>query len=180
MTEKNVGYYMRLPYRVDIYPEPDGDGYTAVVPELPGCMTCADTIEELWDMIQEAKREWLEVCLEDGDYIPEPAPTEVEEYSGKFVIRMPTSLHCQLVKRAERENTSLNQMVVTLLAEGMGRWSAKPKESTKTEQVVKPFQREAFEDIRRTVVAARPNWTEKSDMYFPRPESPTLPPDLVA
>lgn len=101
MTEKNVGYYMRLPYRVDIYPEPDGDGYTAVVPELPGCMTCADTIEELWEMIGEAKREWLEVCLEDGDYVPEPAPVEMEEYSGKFVVRMPTSISKRLLREAQ-------------------------------------------------------------------------------
>lgn len=101
MTEKNVGYYVRLPYRVDIYPEPDGDGYTAVVPELPGCMTCADTIEELWEMIGEAKREWLEVCLEDDDYVPEPAPVEMEEYSGKFVIRMPTSISKRLLREAQ-------------------------------------------------------------------------------
>lgn len=127
MSEKDLEYYMSLPYRVEIYPEPDGTGYTAVIPELPGCMTCADTLDELWDMIEEAKRGWLEVSLEDGDYIPEPAPVEVEEYSGKFVVRLPTSLHRQLAKRAEQEETSLNQLIVMLLAEGMGRWSTRPR-----------------------------------------------------
>jgi antitoxin HicB len=157
MTEKSIGYYLSLPYRVEIYPEPDGSGYTAVIPELPGCMTCADTIEELWHMVEEAKRGWLEVSLEDGDYIPEPAPVEVVEYSGKFVVRIPTSLHCQLVQRAQQEKTSLNQLVVMLLAEEMGRWSARPKAAAarpRTEQGVKPFQRDVFENMRQ-VFASR-------------------------
>ena len=50
MTKKDIGYYMGLPYKVEVYPEPDGSGYTAVIPELPGCMTCADNLEEIWDI----------------------------------------------------------------------------------------------------------------------------------
>jgi antitoxin HicB len=152
MTEKTLEYYMSLPYQIEIYPEPDGSGYTAVIPELPGCMTCADTIDELWEMIDEAKMGWLEVSLEDGDYIPEPAPVEVQEYSGKFVVRMPTSLHCQLVNRAKQEETSLNQLVVMILADGMGRWSVKPKTVPahhRAEQAIRPFRKDAFENIRR-------------------------------
>jgi antitoxin HicB len=129
MSDRDLEYYMGLPYRVEIYPEPSGTGYTAVIPELAGCMTCADTLEEVWDLIEEAKEGWLELSLEDGDYIPEPAPIEVEEYSGKFVVRLPTSLHRQLAKRAEQEETSLNQLVVMLLADGMGRWSIQSQPS---------------------------------------------------
>lgn len=120
---KNLDYYMQLPYKVDIIPEPDNSGYTAIIPTLPGCMTSADTIEELWEMLEEAKGLWFEVALDDNDYIPEPSPSEEEEYSGKFVIRIPKSLHRQLAIRAEREETSLNQLVVMVLADGMGRWS---------------------------------------------------------
>lgn len=147
MSEKNLAYYMRLPYRVEVYPEPDGTGYTAVIPDLPGCMTCADTLDELWDMIEEAKEGWLELSLEDGDYIPEPAPVEVEEYSGKFVVRLPTSLHHQLAKRAEQEKTSLNQLVVMLLADGMGQWTMQLQPGPihpRPEQAIKPLQRSAF------------------------------------
>ena len=154
MTEKNIEYYMSLPYRIEIYPEPGGSGYTALIPELPGCMTCADTLEELWSMIEEAKRGWLEISLEDGDYIPEPAPIEVEEYSGKFVVRLPTSLHQQLAMRAKQEKTSLNQLTVMLLAEGMGRWNTRSRVSivrSRPEQTIKPFQRSAFEDMRQSL-----------------------------
>ncbi len=119
MNEKTLEYYMSLPYKVEIYPEEDGTGYTAVIPELPGCMTSADSYQELSEMISEAKELWLEVVLEEGMYIPEPAPAETEEYSGRFVLRIPRSLHRQLVERATRENTSLNQLVLTLLAESI-------------------------------------------------------------
>lgn len=165
MTEKSIEYYLGLPYRVEIYPEPDGSGYTALIPELPGCMTCADTLEELWSMIEEAKGGWLEISLEDGDYIPEPAPIEIEEYSGKFVVRLPTSLHQQLAKRAEQEKTSLNQLVVMLLADSMGRWSARPRVDAarpRPEHAIKPFQRGAFEEMRRSLGSSEMRQLEES------------------
>jgi len=75
-------------------------------------------------MIEDAKRLWIEAALEEGSYIPEPAPADVGEYSGRFVVRIAKSLHRQLAQRAEQEGTSLNQLIVMLLAEGMGRWAA--------------------------------------------------------
>ena len=73
MKKPVEGYFVDLSYRIKIYPEEDGSGYTAMIPDLPGCMTCADTIEEILDMIQEAKELWLEVALRDGDHIPIPS-----------------------------------------------------------------------------------------------------------
>jgi len=127
MARKTLEYYMTLPYRVEVYPEEDGSGYTASIPDLPGCMTCADTLDELWAMIEEAKQLWLEVALEDDDYVPEPQPVDVQEYSGRFVTRIPRSLHRQLAQRAQTEGTSLNQLVLTLLSDGMGRWSGRER-----------------------------------------------------
>jgi antitoxin HicB len=151
MAKKTLEYYVNLPYRVDVYPEEDGNGYTAVIPDLPGCMTCADTIEELWDMIQEAKALWLEVALEDGDYIPEPAPVQTEEYSGKFMVRIPRSLHRQLANRAKWENTSLNQLVLALLSESMGRWSERKQDFPVhygSRLSLKPFLPHEFQKLR--------------------------------
>jgi len=124
MKSKSLEYYMNLPYKVEIIPEDDGSGFTAVVPELPGCMTCADTIDELWEMVTEAKQLWLEVALENADHIPEPVPFQDEQYSGRFVVRIPRSLHRQLAQRAQWEDTSLNTLVVTVLSDGMGRWGS--------------------------------------------------------
>jgi|Deesub1362B_J571_1020462.scaffolds.fasta_scaffold16753_3 antitoxin HicB len=121
---KRLEYYMKLPYRVEIYPEPDGSGYTAEIPDLPGCITCAKTLDELWDMIEDAKRLWLEVALEEGEPIPEPLPVVDEAYSGRFTVRIPRSLHRKLVEMAKREGVSLNQLVNTTLAEAVGRIKA--------------------------------------------------------
>ena len=68
---KSLNYYLNLPYTVSIQSYPDG-GYFAEVKELPGCMTEADTKEELWEMIEEAKKIWIETALEEGMEIPEP------------------------------------------------------------------------------------------------------------
>ena len=67
-------------------------------------------------------RGWIEVALEEGIPIPEPAPNE--DYSGKFVVRLPRSLHRQLAETAEREGVSLNQFINVALAQSVGHASA--------------------------------------------------------
>jgi antitoxin HicB len=73
----------------------------ARVVELPGCITQGDTFEELGEMIEDAKRSWIETALADGQEIPQPRSEE--KYSGKFIVRVPKSLHRELVETAERE-----------------------------------------------------------------------------
>jgi antitoxin HicB len=121
LVEKELEYYMNLAYPVRIYPEPDGSGFTAEVVDLPGCITCADTLTELWEMVEDAKRTWLEGSLAEGLPIPEPSiPALEEKWSGKFTVRVPRSLHRKLAEQAQREGVSLNQFVATTLAETVG------------------------------------------------------------
>lgn len=115
---KTVEYYLGLPYTIELMPEPQG-GWFVSVKELPGCMSQGDTPEEAIEMIQDAMRGWIEVSLEDGDPIPEPRP--LEDYSGKFVVRVPRSLHQDLVETADREGVSLNQYINVALARSVGR-----------------------------------------------------------
>jgi antitoxin HicB len=72
MLNKSLEYYLALPYTIEIIPDVDSGGYVARVKELPGCITQAETWDELQAMIQEAKEGWLEVALEYGHAIPEP------------------------------------------------------------------------------------------------------------
>jgi len=123
MANRSIDYYLPLPYRVEIFPEEDGHGYTATIPDLPGCMTSADTLDGLWQMLEEAKRAWIEVAIQEGQDVPEPTLPVVESHSGRFVVRLPRSLHRRLAERAKTEDTSLNQLVVSLLSEGMGKWA---------------------------------------------------------
>lgn len=69
---KTLDYYLSLPYTIEIIPDVDEGGYVARVRELPGCLTQADTWDELLLMIEEAKTGWLEVALEYEHPIPEP------------------------------------------------------------------------------------------------------------
>ena len=60
---RDLSYYSSLPYAVRVYREPDGSGFTAEIPDLPGCITGADTLDEVWALIDDAKRGWLELAL---------------------------------------------------------------------------------------------------------------------
>lgn len=90
VEEKDLAYYLRLPYRVEVYPEPDGSGYTAAIPALPGCITFADTMDELAEMIKDAKHTWIDCSLKDSLPIPEPSSVDAE------LIPAPRTIHRQL------------------------------------------------------------------------------------
>ncbi len=115
--EKNLGYYMSLPYRVEIIPDEEEGGFALRCPELPGCITCAETMEEGLTMLEDAKRCWLTAALEDGFPIPEPV--RLEDYSGQFKLRIPRSLHRQLARRSSEEGISMNQYCLYLLSKGV-------------------------------------------------------------
>jgi antitoxin HicB len=115
--EKTIEYYLSLPYTIEMVPEPGG-GWFVSVQELPGCISEGDTPGEAIQMIQDAMRGWIELSLEDGDPIPEPRT--LEDYSGKFVVRVPRSLHRDLVETAEAEGVSLNQLINVTLARAAG------------------------------------------------------------
>jgi predicted RNase H-like HicB family nuclease len=112
---KPLDYYLALQYSFNVRAEPEG-GYVALFPDLPGCMTQGETLEELVAMAEDARRGWIETEYERGNEIPLPSYTE--EYSGKFNVRIPKSLHRSLAEAAEREGMSLNQYVVYVLSRG--------------------------------------------------------------
>ena len=114
---KPLEYYMNLPYRVEVIEDKEEGGYALHCPELNGCMTFADNIEEGFRLIEDAKRTWLETCLEDGTSIPEPM--RLEDYSGQFKLRIPKSLHQMLAQKSSEEGVSMNQYCVYLLSKGL-------------------------------------------------------------
>src|SRR5579875_3536314 len=82
-TRRTVEDYMALPYRIELIPSEDG-GYVVLMPELPGCISQGETVEEAMEMIRDAQFGWLTVALEDGRNVPLPRQTSEREYSGKF------------------------------------------------------------------------------------------------
>lgn len=145
MNTRIVEEYLKLPYTIEIIREEDEEnpGWVARVVELNGCITQADTFEELGEMIEDAIRAWVEVALEDDLPIPEPRP--IENYSGKFVVRVPKSLHRELVEAAERDSVSLNAYINVALGKTVG-------------QVI-PIEREIEKDDAISPI----NWPQLSD-----------------
>ncbi len=65
-------------------------------------------------LFRSAMEGYIETKLENGFDIPEPIQTE--NYSGKFVVRLPKSLHFKLAMEAEKEGVSLNQYALYKLS----------------------------------------------------------------
>ncbi|MCL1992989.1 MAG: type II toxin-antitoxin system HicB family antitoxin [Spirochaetes bacterium] len=112
----NIEDYMKLPYRIVIQHITDESGsyYFAKVMELDGCMSHGETYTEAFENIREAMEGWIEGKIEGG--FPVPLPAEESQYSGKFVLRIPKSLHARLVAEAEKEGVSLNQYALYRLS----------------------------------------------------------------
>ena len=111
---KTIDEYLALPYRMEIVEDSGEGGYAISFPDLPGCLTCGETIEEAVKNAEDAKREWIASALEEGITVYEP--NDLQSYSGQFKLRIPKSLHRSLTEHAKREGVSMNQYCVYLLS----------------------------------------------------------------
>lgn len=111
-----VKEYMKLPYNFIIQKVNDesGEYYYARVMELDGCQSDGETFDEAYQNILEAMEGYIETKLENG--LDVPLPNSADRYSGKFVVRVPKSLHRSLAAAAEREGVSLNQYALYKLS----------------------------------------------------------------
>ena len=106
--------YMKMSYRMEIVEDKDEGGFVVSYPELPGCITCGETIETAVANALDAKREWIKAAIAEGIQIQEP--DSLEDYSGQFKLRIPRSLHKLLAEHSKREGISMNQYCVYLLS----------------------------------------------------------------
>jgi antitoxin HicB len=90
-------------FEVKRIPEGEGGGWLITFPELPGCMSDGETIEEAIINGADAEKAWL------------LASEKWNEKSGKLNLRLPKTLHKQLFYRAKSENMSLNSLIVSYL-----------------------------------------------------------------
>ncbi|MBP3327204.1 MAG: type II toxin-antitoxin system HicB family antitoxin [Coprococcus sp.] len=111
---KTLNDYMDLPYRMEIVEDKAEGGYVVSFPDLPGCLTCGETIESALKNAIDAKMAWLEAAIDEGLDIYEP--DSLNDYSGQFKLRIPRSLHRSLAEHSKREGISMNQYCLYLLA----------------------------------------------------------------
>lgn len=117
----------RIDYPFEIRPlsKDEGGGYAITFPDLPGCRSDGETPEEAVKNGRDALQSWLAVAREFGDKSPVPFAA----MSGRFVQRVPRSLHAQLIAQAKAEGVSLNTLIVSLVSQGLGRSLDVPADS---------------------------------------------------
>lgn len=120
---KNLKDYKEYHYKMIIYYDQDEKVYFVEFPELRGCIAEGPTPEKAIKKALMIKNEWLEAALEAGWDIPKPIVHV--EVSGRTTLRLPKHTHQKLLETAQSEGVSLNQLVLTYIAEGIERTSAK-------------------------------------------------------
>jgi antitoxin HicB len=93
----------------------EGGGYLVEYPDIPGCMSDGETIEEAITNGREALLDCMEVFKDSGRKIPKPS---IE--AAQWRQRLPRTLYSKLTKQAENEGVSINSLVTAIIAEAIG------------------------------------------------------------
>ncbi|HYC05728.1 MAG TPA: type II toxin-antitoxin system HicB family antitoxin [Azospirillaceae bacterium] len=76
-------------YPILIEPGSDTEAFGVVVPDLPGCFSAGDTLDEALDNVREAIAAWIDEALDGGEVVPPPSPlsaiTGLPDYQGWIV-----------------------------------------------------------------------------------------------
>lgn len=71
------------PFTVRPLTADEGSGYLIEFPNLPGCMSAGETIDEAIRNGEDAKRDWIAAMKEAGRPVPPPPLEPAESYSAK-------------------------------------------------------------------------------------------------
>ena len=108
----------RYPFEIHPLSQEEGGGYLISFPDFSECISDGESIEEAIANGFDALSETIAALTEMGLPVPEPGSGG---YSGKFVQRVPKSLHARLARRAKQEGVSMNTMVIHLLSDALAR-----------------------------------------------------------
>ncbi len=104
---------IEYPFEMKPLSKDEGGGWLIIFPDLVGCMSDGETPEEAIQNGRDAVKCWIQACKEDGRDVPNPEDSS----SGKFMTRIPKSLHTRLILRAKQEGVSMNALVSSFIAE---------------------------------------------------------------
>jgi len=110
--------YLKRPYARIVQPEDDGS-FRAEILEFSGCFALGDTASDALQNLENIAESWILGVLAKNERVPEPLEDK-EAFSGKFVLRLPRSLHKKAAFAAARESVSLNQFISACVAEAVG------------------------------------------------------------
>jgi antitoxin HicB len=112
----NPGAY---PFEIRPLSKTEGGGFLVSYPDFAECIADGETIDEAIANGRDALVATIATLEAKGFAAPKPNSGGVA--SGKFVARVPKSVHAELSARAKAEGVSLNALVLAFLAEGLGR-----------------------------------------------------------
>ena len=107
------------PFEVRPLSEDDGGGYLISFPDFAECISDGATVQEALENGRDALQATISTLK--ARKLPVPAPNSGGIASGKFIARVPKTVHAQLATRARAEGVSLNTLVLTFIAQGLGR-----------------------------------------------------------
>lgn len=106
------------PFEVRPLSSEEGGGYLISFPDFAECISDGETVEEAMENGQDALK--ATIAALKAKKLAVPMPNSGGVASGKFVARVPKTVHAQLATRARAEGVSLNALVLTFIAQGLG------------------------------------------------------------
>lgn len=106
------------PFEVRPLTPEEGGGFMVSFPDFAECISDGETVEEAIHNGQDALQATIAALR--SKKLSVPAPNSGGVASGKFVARVPKTIHARLATRARAEGVSLNALVLTFIAQGLG------------------------------------------------------------
>jgi antitoxin HicB len=138
-------------YPAQVFYSDEDEGFIAVATDLPGCSAFGGTQEEAVAQLRDAIAAWQIAASKAGNPVPEPSKPQLDDLpSGKVLLRLPRSLHAQLIERAKQDNVSLNQYLVVALTASTAAHYIRTVVAEQLESAQKHWYRASF--VRQTLV----------------------------
>lgn len=132
----------RYSFRVE-WSEED-DAFVATCPEFPSLSAFGETRAQALEEAETALKLFIEEYEESGETLPDPR--DLERYSGQTRIRMPRSLHAELSREADRQDVSLNTLMVSYLQKRLGYETGAREERR---ELAREMRRELVDELSR-------------------------------
>lgn len=113
------------PFEVHPLSSDEGSGYLISFPDFAECLSDGESVEEAVENGRDALK--ATIAALKAKKLRVPAPNSGGVASGKFVARVPKTVHAQLATRARAEGVSLNALVLTFIAQGLGAVGSKAR-----------------------------------------------------
>ena len=106
------------PFEIKPLSHEDGGGFFISYPDFAECISYGETVGQAIANGADALKATIAALKVNKHPVPQPGSGGVA--SGKFVARVPKTVNAQLTMRAKSEGVSLNALVLTFIAQGLG------------------------------------------------------------